>query len=53
MSTITIQFMYKNELRTGTVEIDPQGRRGLITLKTDKGFRSYRCDDITQVKYVG
>lgn len=53
MQDIKIQFVYKGELRVGTVEIDPQNRLGLITLKTDKGFRSFRCDEITDLEYVG
>lgn len=50
MSTITIQFMYKGELRTGTVEVDK--RPGLILLNTDKGYRSFKCDEVTQVQYL-
>ena len=53
MKEIKIQFMYKGTLRVGTVEIDPQDRKGLITLMTEKGYRSYHCDEITDLEYVG
>jgi hypothetical protein len=53
MSEIKIQFIYKGQLRIGTVEIDPQNRKGLITLKTAKGYRSYHCDEITDLMYIG
>lgn len=52
MSDIRVQFVYKGELRTGTVEIDTKGRRGLILLKTESGFRSFKCDEVTQVQYI-
>lgn len=51
MSDIKIQFVYNGELRIGTVQVE--NRKGLVTLMTDKGYRSFKCDEISNLEYVG